>query len=180
MEGWRRADWLDATGVAWVNPSPNMRSLVEATLYPGIGLLEATKISVGRGTATPFELVGAPWIHASELAAHLNGRAISGVRFAPVEFTPNSDVYAQKKCGGVNIIITDRAALDAPELGTEIASALIALYPQQFDTKDLDKLMLNAASARALRAGEDPRRLRIEWNDAIAAFQARRAKYLLY
>jgi len=180
MEGWQRGDWLDATGVAWVNPSPNMRSLTEATLYPGIGMLEATKISVGRGTDTPFELVGAPWIRRSELASYLNGRAISGVRFVPVEFTPNSDVYAQKPCGGVNIIITDRAALDAPELGAEIAAALIVLYPQQYETKDLDKLMLNAASARALRAGEDPRRLWMEWNDAIAAFQTKRAKYLLY
>ena len=143
MEGWQRGDWLDSTGVLWVNPSPNMRSLTEAALYPGVGILEATNVSVGRGTDTPFEVLGAPWIQPVELAAFLNGRAISGVRFVPVAFTPSADVYAQKKCGGVNIIVTDRNALDAPELGIEIASALHTLYPQQFDMTKLDRLMLN-------------------------------------
>jgi uncharacterized protein YbbC (DUF1343 family) len=180
MEGWQRGDWLDATGVRWVNPSPNMRSLTEATLYPGIAILEATNISVGRGTDTPFELLGAPWIQAMDLAAYLNGRAIGGVRFVPTDFTPTADLYAQKKCGGVNIILTDRNALDAPELGIEIASALHTLYPDQFELKNFDKLMLNDASARAISAGEDPRRVWMEWNDAIEAFKAVRAKYLLY
>ncbi len=180
MEGWQRGDWLDSTGVLWVNPSPNMRSLTEAALYPGIGLLEATNISVGRGTDTPFEVVGAPWIHAVELAAYLNGRAISGVRFVPVEFTPSADVYAQKKCGGVNIVVTDRNALDAPELGIEIASALHALYPDQYEMTKLDNLMLNAASAQAISAGQDPRRVWMDWIDEIEVFKAIRAKYLLY
>jgi len=110
----------------------------------------------------------------------LNGRGIGGVRFVAVEFTPSADIYAQKKCGGVNIIITDRNALDAPELGIEIASALHTLYPEQYDLKNLDKLMLNDASAKAIRAGEDPRRVWMEWNDAIDAFKTARAKYLLY
>jgi uncharacterized protein YbbC (DUF1343 family)/CubicO group peptidase (beta-lactamase class C family) len=180
MEGWQRGDWLDATGIAWVNPSPNMRSLTEAALYPGIAIMEATNVSVGRGTDTPFELLGAPWIQAVELAAYLNARAIGGVRFVPTAFTPGSDLYAQKKCGGVNILITDRNALDAPELGIEIASALRSLYPDQYDLKNLDKLMLNDASARAIGAGEDPRRVWMDWNDAIEAFNAVRAKYLLY
>jgi uncharacterized protein YbbC (DUF1343 family) len=180
MEGWQRGDWLDATGVLWVNPSPNMRSLGEAVLYPGIGILEATNISVGRGTDTPFEVLGAPWIHPSEFAAYLNGRSISGVRFVPIQFTPTTDVYAQKKCGGVNIIITDRNALDSPELGIEIASALHALYSDQFDTKKLDNLMLNDSSAKAILAGQDPRRVWMDWTDAIEFFKAKRAKYLLY
>jgi uncharacterized protein YbbC (DUF1343 family) len=180
MEGWQRGDWLDSTGVRWVNPSPNMRSLTEAVLYPGVGLVEATNISVGRGTDTPFEVLGAPWVKAAELAAHLNGRAISGVRFVPVEFTPVSDAYAQKKCGGVNVLVTDRNALDSPELGAEIASALHTLYPEQYDLKNLDKLLLNDASAKAISAGEDPRRVGMEWNDAIESFKAVRAKYLLY
>jgi uncharacterized protein YbbC (DUF1343 family) len=115
-----------------------------------------------------------------ELAAYLNARAIGGVRFVPTAFTPGSDLYAQKKCGGVNILITDRNALDAPELGIEIASALRSLYPDQYDLKNLDKLMLNDASARAIGAGEDPRRVWMDWNDAIEAFNAVRAKYLLY
>jgi uncharacterized protein YbbC (DUF1343 family)/CubicO group peptidase (beta-lactamase class C family) len=180
MKGWQRGDWLDATGLRWINPSPNMRSLTEASLYPGVGLVEATNISVGRGTDTPFELVGAPWIRAEEFAAYMNARQISGVRFVPVEFTPTSDAYAQKKCGGVNILVTDRNALDAPELGAELASALHSLYPDQFELKNLDKLMLNDASAKALIAGEDPRRIWMEWNDALETFKASRAKYLLY
>jgi len=180
MEGWQRGDWLDSTGVRWVNPSPNMRSLAEAVLYPGVGMVEAMNLSVGRGTDTPFEVVGAPWIHAVELAAYLNGRGISGVRFVAVEFTPTADAYAQKKCGGVNIIVTDRNALDSPELGIEIASALHTLYPDQFDMKKLDNLMLNDASAKAISAGEDPRRVWMEWNDAIEGFKAVRAKYLIY
>jgi uncharacterized protein YbbC (DUF1343 family) len=180
MEGWQRGDWLDSTGMLWVNPSPNMRSLTEAMLYPGLGTLEATNISVGRGTDTPFEVMGAPWIHPVELAAYLNGRAISGVRFVPIEFTPSADVYAQKKCGGVYIIVTDRNALDAPELGIEIASALHSLYPEQFEMKNLDRLMLNDATMKAISSGQDPRRVWMNWVDDIEVFKLIRAKYLLY
>jgi uncharacterized protein YbbC (DUF1343 family) len=180
MEGWQRGDWLDSTGVMWVNPSPNMRSLTEAVLYPGLGILESTNVSLGRGTGTPFELLGAPWIHPVELAAYLNGRAISGVRFVPANFTPNADVYAQKQCGGVNIIVTDRNALDSPELGIEIASALHSLYPDQFETKNLDRLMLNAATMNSINAGKDPRQVWMDWGDEIEQFKTVRAKYLLY
>ncbi len=180
MEGWERGDWLDSTGVLWVNPSPNMRSLTEAALYPGVGLIEGTNVSVGRGTDTPFELVGAPWIDARELAGYLNARAIGGVRFVATEFTPSADVYAQKKCGGVNILVTDRNALDAPELGVEIASALHALYPAQYELKNLDKLMVNEATSKAISEGQDPRRIWMEWEAAIEGFRAARKKYLLY
>jgi uncharacterized protein YbbC (DUF1343 family)/CubicO group peptidase (beta-lactamase class C family) len=180
MEGWQRGDWLDSTGVLWVNPSPNMRSLTAAALYPGIGILEATKVSVGRGTDTPFEVLGAPWIHAVELAAYLNERTISGVRFVPIEFTPIADIYARKKCGGVNIVLTDRNSLDAPELGIEIASALHFLYPEQFEITKLDGLMVNAASARSISVGEDPRRVWMDWVDGVEEFKMIRAKYLLY
>jgi uncharacterized protein YbbC (DUF1343 family) len=180
MEGWQRGDWLDSTGDLWVNPSPNMRSLTEAVLYPGLGILESTKVSLGRGTDTPFEQLGAPWIQPRELAAYLNTRAISGVRFVPTEFTPNASVYAQQKCGGVNIIITDRNALDAPELGIEIAYALHSLYPQQFEMKNLDNLMLNKATMDAITAGQDPRRVWMDWVEAIELFKPIRARYLLY
>jgi uncharacterized protein YbbC (DUF1343 family) len=180
MEGWQRGDWLDSTGVLWVNPSPNMRSLTEAVLYPGLGILEATNVSLGRGTDTPFELLGAPWIQPLELASYLNARAISGVRFVPTEFTPNANVYAQQKCGGVNIIVTDRNALDAPELGIEIAAALHALYPQQFEMKNLDSLMLNKATMDAISDGQDPRRVWMDWVEAIELFKPIRARYLIY
>jgi uncharacterized protein YbbC (DUF1343 family) len=115
-----------------------------------------------------------------ELAAYLNARAISGVRFMATDFTPGADAYAQKKCGGVNILVLDRNALDAPELGIEIASALHALYPDQFEMKNLDHLMLNAETMQSLSTGQDPRRVWMDWNDEIERFKSTRAKYLLY
>jgi uncharacterized protein YbbC (DUF1343 family) len=180
MEGWIRGDWFDSTGSVWVDPSPNMRSLNEATLYPGIGMIEMTNIAVGRGTDTPFELVGAPWIDAASFARYLNAREISGVRFIPTAFTPTSANYANEDCGGVNIVVTDRNALDAPELGLEIASALLKLYPAQYKIAALDTLMVNKASLDAVTQGEDPRRIAEDWQDALDRFQAMRMKYLLY
>jgi uncharacterized protein YbbC (DUF1343 family)/CubicO group peptidase (beta-lactamase class C family) len=180
MEGWMRGDWFDSTGELWVNPSPNLRSLNEAVLYPGIGMIETTNVSVGRGTDTPFELVGAPWVSAADLARYLNARAISGVRFVPVQFTPSNSVYAGQQCKGVNLVITDRNALDAPELGLEIVSALEALYPHQYEMKDLDTLMVSKISLDALKLGEDPRRIAEHWRDEIQKFEEMRAKYLLY
>jgi len=180
MEGWMRGDWFDSTGQVWINPSPNLRSLTEAALYPGIGLIEGTNISVGRGTDTPFELVGAPWVEPSTLARYLNERQISGVRFVPVRFNPAASNYAGQQCGGVNIVLTDRESLDAPELGLEVAAALQHLYPSQFKTAALDGLLLNRAALDALIAGEDPQRIAEDWQDAIAKFSAVRSKYLLY
>jgi uncharacterized protein YbbC (DUF1343 family)/CubicO group peptidase (beta-lactamase class C family) len=180
MEGWMRGDWFDSTGEMWVNPSPNMRSLNEATLYPGIGMIEGTNISVGRGTDTPFEVVGAPWIKAAEFAGYLNARAIAGVRFVPVEFTPGSSEYSGQKCGGVNLVITDRNALDGPELGLEIVSALQMLYPKQYQVKELDRLMVSKVSMDALALGEDPRRIAEGWREEIEKFEAVRGKYLIY
>ena len=180
MEGWMRGDWFDSTGELWINPSPNMRSITEAILYPAIGLIEGTNISVGRGTDTPFELVGAPWINPGDLARYLNARELSGVRFVPVNFTPNSSVFAGERCGGVNIVVTDRNALDAPELGIEFSAALQKLYPDQYKIAGLDTLMVSKASFDAIAAGEDPRRVAEQWNDDIEKFQRVRAKYLLY
>ena len=180
MEGWMRGDWFDSTGEVWINPSPNMRSLTESILYPAIGLIEGTNISVGRGTDTPFEVVGAPWIAAAELARTLNAREIAGVRFVPINFTPVSSVFAKEKCGGVNIVVTDRNALDGPELGIEIAVALQTLYPGQYKITGLDTLMVSKASLDATAAGEDPRRIAEQWRDAVEKFKAVRARYLLY
>ena len=180
MEGWMRGDWFDSTGREWVNPSPNMRSLNEATLYPGIGMIEGTNISVGRGTDTPFEVVGAPWIDALGLSQYLNAREIGGVRFVPVHFTPASSNYANELCAGANLIVTDRNALDAPELGAEIASALLKLYPAQYKIANLDTLMVSHASFEAIAAGKDPRRVAEDWQDGIEPFELLRAKYLLY
>ncbi len=180
MEGWFRGDWFDSTGQAWINPSPNLRSLTEAILYPGIGMIEGTNISVGRGTGTPFEVVGAPWIDPVKLARYLNERQVSGVRFVPIRFKPSASNYANQECGGVSILLTDRESLDAPVMGLEIASALHHLYPGQFKTETLDALLLNRATLDALIAGDDPQRIAQNWQDAIAKFNALRLKYLLY
>jgi uncharacterized protein YbbC (DUF1343 family) len=180
MEGWMRGDWLDSTGRTWVNPSPNMRSLTEATLYPGIGMIEGSNISVGRGTDTPFELLGAPWIDGRALAGYLNARQIEGVRFVPVNFTPAASVYANQLCGGVNIVVTSRDSVDVPEAGLEIAAALLHLYPKQFKAAALDGLMRNKAALGGLIAGEDPRRIGEDWQEANKKFMTQRNKYVLY
>jgi uncharacterized protein YbbC (DUF1343 family) len=146
-------------------------------------MIEATNISVGRGTDTPFEWIGAPWIDAAgaaNLAQALNVRELSGVRFVPTSFTPASSNYANQLCGGVNILVTDRNALDAPELGLEVATALHTLYPNNYKLAGLDTLMVSKASLDALSAGQDPRRIAEQWQDQIEAFTAIRARYLLY
>ena len=180
LGGWMRGDWFDSTGLTWINPSPNLRSPTAATLYPGVGLIEGTNISVGRGTDTPFELIGAPWIKGRELAAYLNARNISGVRFVPTEFTPNASNYANQKCGGVNLIVVERNSLDAPEMGIEIAAALHKLYPEQYRLEKINDLLLNQAVLEALAKGEDPRRIAQDWQEAINQFLLLRQKYLIY
>jgi uncharacterized protein YbbC (DUF1343 family)/CubicO group peptidase (beta-lactamase class C family) len=180
MEGWMRGDWFDSTGLTWVNPSPNLRSVTEAALYPGVGLVEGTNVSVGRGTDTPFELLGAPWIKGREFATYLNGRNIPGVRFVATTFTPTENRQAGQLCGGVNIVLIERNALDAPELGVELAGALHKLYPAQFQTEKLIDLIMNQATVDALLQGEDPRRIMEDWRDSLQNFQTIRAKYLVY
>jgi uncharacterized protein YbbC (DUF1343 family)/CubicO group peptidase (beta-lactamase class C family) len=180
MQGWQRGDWFDSTGLAWVNPSPNLRSVTEAALYPGVALIEGTNVSVGRGTDTPFEVVGAPWIKSRELAAYLNGRGIAGVRFVPVTFTPGASVYSGLKCEGVNIVLTERNALDAPELGIELAAALKKLYPADFKMERMAELLVNSAAYEGLVAGKDPRRIAQDWQEGLEKFVGVRKKYLIY
>ena len=180
MEGWMRGDWYDATSLPWISPSPNLRDLTEATLYPGVGLVEGTNVSVGRGTNTPFELLGAPWIKASELAQYLNQRSISGVRFVPVAFTPSASIHAGQKCQGVNILLIERNAFDAPELGIELASALHALYPEQFHMERMIELLGNQSVYDAVASGQDPRRIADDWREPLEKFLQLRQKYLLY
>ena len=180
VEGWLRGDWYDSTGLMWINPSPNMRSLNEATLYPGVGLVEGTNVSVGRGTDVPFEIVGAPWINANELAKYLNERGIPGVRFVPVQFTPNSSKYANELCSGVNMVVTDRNTLDGPLLGIELASALLKLYPNQYQIDKMPHLLGSTPVFNAIKAGQDPRRIAENWQEEIDAFMQVRKKYLIY
>jgi uncharacterized protein YbbC (DUF1343 family)/CubicO group peptidase (beta-lactamase class C family) len=181
MEGWQRGDWFDSTGQMWVNPSPNLREMEAAELYPGLGLIEGTNVSVGRGTDTPFEVFGAPWVDGRVLAQYLNHRDLPGVRFLPVEFTPEKPYpYAGQVCQGVRILVTERNVLDAPELGVEIAAALHRLYSQQFQLHKMKTLLENRSVLEELEAGKDPERIAEDWRPGVEQFEELRKGALLY
>jgi SSS family transporter len=197
MQNWRRDEFFDQTGIPWVNPSPNLRSVDEATLYPGLGMMDATNVSVGRGTATPFEVFGAgatpatkdapaapAWFDGKAVAAYLTARHIPGVIFAPTTFpvaeTPEKYPYHGQTIEGVHLTVTDRIALDSPELGIEILSALHHLYPTQFKLDKAAPLVANSETMAAITRGDDPRAIAASWASALADFKARRARYLLY
>jgi uncharacterized protein YbbC (DUF1343 family) len=180
MRGYARTQWYDQTGLPWVAPSPNLRSLPQAALYPGVALLEGANVSVGRGTDTPFEVVGAPWIDGVALAARLNARALPGVRFAATTFVPSQAPYHGRRCGGVRIALVDRVELDAPAVGIEIASALERLYPKTFGL-DATVGMIGARwVVAALKRGDDPRQIAERWQPELQAFAAVRRRFLLY
>ncbi|MEO5894846.1 MAG: exo-beta-N-acetylmuramidase NamZ domain-containing protein [Vicinamibacterales bacterium] len=179
-KNWRRDDWFDATGLPWVNPSPNMRSVLQATLYPGIGAIEGTNISVGRGTDTPFEQLGAPWIDGVKLAETLNARNLPGIRFYAVRFTPTSSKYANEECQGVFMVVTDRLAMRPVRVGAEVASALSRLYGSQYELETAWRLFGSQEGLARLRAGDDPATLLANWSAAEARWRLMRAKYLIY
>ena len=180
MSNWRRDDWFDDTGLGWINPSPNMRNLTQATLYPGIGAIEYSNISVGRGTDQPFEQLGAPWIDGQALAAKLNARKLAGIRFYPVTFTPTSSKYANEKCQGVFMIVTNRGALAPVRTGLEIAAALSQLYGDKFQLANTDRLLGSRQGFERVMKGDDPAAVAASWGAAEAAWRLLRAKYLLY
>ena len=181
MTGWERGDYFDATGLPWINPSPNLRSLRQAVLYPGTGLIETTNLSVGRGTDTPFEYVGAPWIDALTLAQTLNARSLPGVRFVPVHFTPRAPYpYADQVCQGIELIVSDRNVVDSPELGLEIAAAVHKLYGDKFQLGKIARLLANQSVLDGLMSGRDPQRMAEDWQQSLHDFEARRKPYLLY
>jgi uncharacterized protein YbbC (DUF1343 family) len=180
MPRWRRDWWFDDTGAPWINPSPNMRSLTQATLYPGIGAIEASNISVGRGTDTPFEQIGAPWIDGLALAAALNDRNIPGLRAYPVRFTPASSAYKGEACGGVSFIVTDREAFRPTRLGAEVAAALVRLYPGHYRLKPEDRLVGSRNTTSRILGGEDPAAIVASWAADETRWRLLRAKYLIY
>jgi uncharacterized protein YbbC (DUF1343 family) len=180
MENWRRAMWFDSTTQVWVNPSPNMRSLTQATLYPGVGLLETTNVSVGRGTDTPFEVIGAPWLDGQRLAAHLNARGLAGVRFVPVRFTPRASVFQGQECGGVNLVVTDRAALRPVRVGIELAAALRRLHPTDWKTDAFNRLLVNDEAYERVKRGDAPEEIERGWQARLSEFRRERARFLLY
>ncbi|HJV26755.1 MAG TPA: exo-beta-N-acetylmuramidase NamZ domain-containing protein [Aromatoleum sp.] len=180
MRGYDRGAWFDQTGLSWIAPSPNLRTLTAAVLYPGVGLVEGANVSVGRGTDTPFELVGAPWIDAEVLAGYLTSRGLAGVAFSAVNFTPAASTWKNRACSGVRLTVTDRDALDSPALGIEIVAALQRLYPGDFR---LDATLGSIGSEQAvdaIRAGQDTRAIAAAWQPQLDAFITRRSLYLLY
>lgn len=179
-EGWQRSEYFDATGLTWINPSPNMRSLTEALLYPGIGLLETTNVSVGRGTNTPFEVIGAPWLDGRKLASELNSRNLPGVRFVPIEFQPDSSKFAAQKCSGINILITDRSRFEPLRTGFEIAAMLRRLYPTEWDAPAFTRLLANEQTLQALLDGKSAEEIETIARTGVSDFLRRRSQYLIY
>lgn len=180
VRGWKRSDTFDRTGLYWVNPSPNMRSLTEAMIYPGIGLLETTNVSVGRGTDTPFEVIGAPWMDGAALATHLNAQGLDGVRFVPIRFTPETSKFSDETCSGINVVITDWQTFRPVYTGLQVACALRDLFGEDWNSQSYLRLLGNDTAFAALRGGVPARVIRAGWGPALGAFRERRARFLIY
>jgi uncharacterized protein YbbC (DUF1343 family)/CubicO group peptidase (beta-lactamase class C family) len=181
MKNWKRSYWFDQTGLSWVNPSPNMKSLAAATLYPGVGMIEYAKnYSVGRGTDAPFEQVGAPWIDGQKLANTLNAMEIPGVRAHPTSFEPTASIHAGKKVEGVRFILTERNRFDSTLLGLSLIEALSRLYPKQIDLLGNRKLIGSLETIRRLDSGEAATKIRDSWMKALDLFSEKRQQYLIY
>ncbi len=180
MKNWHRNYFFESTGARWIPPSPNLRTLKGAVLYPGIEILQNAGVSVGRGTETPFEEFGATWINGEEVAAALNNRHLAGVTFKNQPFIPVSGLYSGQRCGGVGMRITDRQAVRAMRVGLEIAAILKKLYPDKFDPEKLLLLVGNAETIRQLQAGVPPDKIVTSWSADLASFEALRRKYFLY
>jgi len=180
LSGWHRADYFDSTGLQWINPSPNMRNLDEAILYPGIGLLETTNLSVGRGTETPFELFGAPWLDGELLSRELNDLDLPGVSFSPLQFTPDASKFEGDLCSGVSIVITDRKQYDSIRTGLEIALHLRRLYPETWEIDAYDRLLGNKAVLDAIESGLPYSDITGIYRDELAEFIQRRSQFLIY
>jgi uncharacterized protein YbbC (DUF1343 family) len=180
LKNWRRSQTFDQTGLTWIPPSPNLRTLNEAFLYPGIEILQAAGVSVGRGTDAPFEQLGAPWIHSDVLLTSLNSRQIPGVSFAAASFTPSDGLYKGEACAGVRLAITDRDAFDSVRTGMEIADALHRLYPDRFQVTKLMDLLASQATVDAIIQFEAPASIIASWKSDLEQFRTLRAKYLIY
>jgi len=180
LAGWERSLWHDETGLPWVNPSPNIRSVTQALLYAGVGLLEGTNLSVGRGTDRPFEIVGAPWIDGDGLAEALNRRRLPGVRFESVSFMPTGDRYARVACSGVRLHVTDREAIRPVAVALALASALRERHRAEWRAESVQNLLVNRSTIWAFLRGEPLPRL-MAWAEIDrSSFLNRRASYLIY
>jgi uncharacterized protein YbbC (DUF1343 family)/CubicO group peptidase (beta-lactamase class C family) len=180
MKNYHRGAWYDQTGLPWIGPSPNLRTLTAATLYPGVAIIEGANVSVGRGTQSPLELVGAPWINGKHLADYLNQRMIPGVSFLEAEFTPTSDRFRNQLCQGVRIVLQNRDELDSPRLGVELTGALHHLYGSQFQLDNTLGMIGARWVLEAIKDGSDPRAVVQGWQSSLKEFRQMRARYLLY
>jgi uncharacterized protein YbbC (DUF1343 family) len=180
MKNWHRNYFYESTGVRWIPPSPNLRTLKGAVLYPGLEILQNAGVSVGRGTETPFEEFGAPWINGDEVAAALNERHLPGLRFAGQPFIPVVGLYTGQRCGGVAVRVTDRQVVRAMRMGLEIATILKKLYPGDFDPAKLLLLTGNAETIRQLEEGATPDQIVASWSSDLTGFDIVRRKYFLY
>jgi uncharacterized protein YbbC (DUF1343 family) len=180
MEGWKRTMWFDQTGIEWVNPSPNIRSLTQAMLYPGVCLLESRQMSVGRGTEMPFQIIGAPWLRAREMAAYLNGLKIPGVSFVARRFRPNASVYKDEDCEGVEVLLLNREVFDPVLMGMEMLAATLKFHPGKFDVQSVIRLLGSDEAAERLKRGESGREVLNAMRGQVEEFRKIRAKYLLY
>jgi uncharacterized protein YbbC (DUF1343 family) len=180
MQGYNRTDWYDDTGLTWINPSPNIRNMAEAVLYPGVAMVEGANVSVGRGTNTPFEVLGAPWIDSEVLSEYLNQRKIQGVRFTPVDFTPSNNRFKSELCYGVRIVLLDRRSLDPTALGVEIISALYRLFPESFQIDKTLDIIGTRWILKSIKNGDEPEVIVQNWQDSLKRFKEERSKYLIY
>src|SRR6266704_1826751 len=180
MRNWHRNYFFESTGIKWIPPSPNLRTIKGSILYPGIEILQSAGVSVGRGTQAPFEEFGAPWMNGDEVAAALNARNLPGLHFTGQPFIPIAGLYSGQRCGGVSIKITDRFKVRSMRIGLEIAAILQKLYPKQFEVSKLIELVGNADTVQQLQSGVPPEKMVQSWSDALTAFDKVRRKYFLY
>jgi uncharacterized protein YbbC (DUF1343 family) len=180
MKNWHRNYFFESTGIRWVPPSPNLKTIKGSLVYPGLEILQPAGVSVGRGTETPFEEFGAPWVDGIAVAEELNAKHLAGLHFSDDPFIPVSGLYAGERCGGVRVRVTDRAAVRSMRMGLEIAAILHKLYPAKFDFAKLITLVGNAETIQQLQNGVAPEHIVAGWSDALAKYDHTRREYFLY
>jgi uncharacterized protein YbbC (DUF1343 family) len=180
MQGWKRSMWFDQTGLEWINPSPNMRNLTQAILYTGACLLESRQVSVGRGTDTPFQIIGAPWFKGREVSAYLNARKLPGVRFMPRRFRPSASLYQDQECDGLEIQLLNRDRFEPVRMGLELLHATLRFHPGKFDLSSVMRLLGSEEAAARLQRGQSGSAVTKALRGQTRTFRRVRAKYLLY
>ena len=180
MEGWKREMWFDETELPWLNPSPNIRNMNQASLYPGLGLFERLNVANKRGLPSPFEMIGAPWINAYDFVNSLNKYNLPGVNFTPIKFFPEEHKYSNELCEGIYITITDREKLEPVKLGFIIIITLYKMYPLEFDIDKLWHITRSKGLIQKIKNDSSITELIKDWNNDLDIFRNKRGQYLLY